>query len=93
MQLNPDYPDFHPEYPGTPYLEYPELYPEYPDIRVTFTLFPPTKCKNPFKSMNGMMHNAWSSYGNLSAPTQQSSYNSNISYIGLLRLTPAHTTK
>ena len=41
-----------------PNPEYPDLYPEYPGIHVTFTLFPPTKCKNPIKSMNGMMHNA-----------------------------------
>ena len=56
-QPNPEYPDYHPEYPDTPNPDYPDSIPEYPGIHVTFTLFPPTKCKNPFKSMNGMMHN------------------------------------
>ena len=49
---------FSPGISGYPHPEYSELYPEYPDIHVMFTLFPPTECKNPFKSMNDIMHDA-----------------------------------
>ena len=30
-QPNPEYPDYHPEYPDTPNPDYPDSIPEYPD--------------------------------------------------------------
>ena len=58
LQLNPDYPDSHPEYPDIPTRTIRTYVRSLRKHSWCLSSSPPSKCKNLFKSMNDMMHNA-----------------------------------